>query len=53
MDFERFSITKTLPELLMGQKNDVGIIYNISDQEKNTTSFNSKIRLRSEHVLSR
>ena len=30
---------------------DMGIIYNISDQEKNTKVFNSKIRLRCQHVL--
>ena len=53
MDFERFFITKTLQNCSRVKSTDMGIIYNISDQEKNTKVFNSKFRLLGEHDLSR
>ena len=53
MDFERFFITKTLQNCSRVKSTDMGIIYNISDQEKNTKVVNSQFRLQGEHVLSR
>ena len=53
IDFERFFEAST-PQTCSGIKNhDMDIIYNISDQEKISKIFNSKIRLRGEHDLSR
>ena len=44
MDFERFFVTKTLQNCSRVKSTDMGIIYNISDQEKNT-SFQLEIYL--------
>ena len=41
-----------LPRLAQGsKKNDEGIIYNISNKEKKSKMFNSKILLRSDHKV--
>ena len=53
MGVERFFIPKTPQNSSRVKSTDTGIIYNISDQEKNTKVFNSKFRLQREHDLSR